>query len=49
MSCEALLIVGIAGLALTAGALAFQSLTGSNKKREEKAKLKQKRLAAAVL
>jgi hypothetical protein len=40
MTCEALLIGGIAGLALTAGALAFQSLT-SDKKKSEKAKVKE--------
>ena len=45
MTCEALLIVGIAGLALTAGALAFQSLK-SDKKKSEKAKVKEERLAA---
>jgi predicted small secreted protein len=45
MTCEALLIGGIAGLALTAGALAFQSLT-SDKKISEKAKIKEERLAA---
>jgi predicted small secreted protein len=45
MTCEALLIGGIAGLALTAGALAFQSLT-SDKKKSEKAKVKEERLAA---
>ena len=45
MTCEALLIGGIAGLALTAGTLAFQSLT-SDKKIEEKAKVKEERLAA---
>ena len=45
MTCEALLIGGIAGLALTAGALAFQSLT-SDKKISEKAKVKEERLAA---
>jgi predicted small secreted protein len=44
MTCEALLIGGIAGLALTAGALAFQSLT-SDKKISEKAKVKEERLA----
>ena len=43
MTCEALLIGGIAGLALTAGALAFQSLT-SDKKKSEKAKVKEERL-----
>ncbi|CAN5123023.1 hypothetical protein BH18THE2_BH18THE2_43340 [soil metagenome] len=36
MTCEVLLIGSIAGLALTAGALAFQSLTSSNKKIGEK-------------
>jgi hypothetical protein len=41
MTCEALLIVGIAGLALTAGALAFQSLT-SDKKKSEKSKGKRR-------
>lgn len=45
MTCEALLIGGIAGLALTAGALAFQSLT-SDKKIGEKAKVKEESLAA---
>jgi hypothetical protein len=45
MACDALLIGGIAGLALTAGALAFQSLT-SDKKINEKAKVKEERLAA---
>ena len=45
MTCEALLIGGIAGLALTAGTLAFQSLT-SDKKIEEKANVKEERLAA---
>ena len=43
MTCEALLIGGIAGLALTAGALAFQSLT-SDKNKSEKAKVKEERL-----
>jgi predicted small secreted protein len=45
MTCEALLIGGIAGLALTAGALAFQSLT-SDKKISVKAKVKEESLAA---
>jgi hypothetical protein len=45
MTCEALLIGGIAGLALTSGALAFQSLP-SEKKKSEKAKVKEERLAA---
>jgi hypothetical protein len=38
MTCEVLLIGSIAGLALTAGALAFQSLT-NDKKMREKAKV----------
>jgi predicted small secreted protein len=45
MTCEVLLIGGIAGLALTAGALVFQSLT-SDKKISEKVKVKEERLAA---
>jgi predicted small secreted protein len=45
MTCEVLLIGGIAGLALTAGALVFQSLT-SDKKISEKSKVKEERLAA---
>jgi hypothetical protein len=45
MACEAFLIGSIAGLVLTAGALAFQSLTSSNKKTEEKLKIKEERLA----
>lgn len=45
MTCEVLLIGSIAGLALTAGALAFQSLT-YDKKMGEKAKVKEEKLAA---
>ena len=48
MTCEALLIGSIAGLALTAGALAYQSLTSSNKKIGEKAKVKEEGLAATT-
>jgi hypothetical protein len=45
MTCEVLLIGSIAGLALTAGALAFQSLTSDIKMRE-KAKVKVEKLLA---
>ncbi len=45
MTCEVLLIGSIAGLALTAGALAFQSLT-SDEKMGKKVKVKEEKLAA---